>query len=30
MVKDEGDSSAISECCKGKRQNAYKFKWKYK
>ena len=29
LGKDK-DSSAISECCKGKRQNAYKFKWKYK
>ena len=24
------DSSAIGECCKGKKQTAYKFKWKYK
>jgi group I intron endonuclease len=29
LGKDK-DSSAISECCKEKRQNAYKFKWKYK
>ena len=29
LGKDK-DSSAISECCKGKRQNAYKFKWTYK
>lgn len=29
LGKDK-DSSAISECCKGKRQNAYKFKWNYK
>ena len=24
------DSSAIGECCKGKKQTVYKFKWKYK
>jgi group I intron endonuclease len=29
LGKDK-DSSAISECCRKKRQNAYKFKWKYK
>jgi group I intron endonuclease len=24
------DSSSIGECCKGKKQTAYKYKWKYK
>jgi group I intron endonuclease len=29
LGKDK-NSSAINECCKGKKQTAYKFKWKYK
>ena len=29
LGKDK-DSSSIGECCKGKKQTAYKFKWKYK
>jgi group I intron endonuclease len=30
FLEKNKDSSAITECCKGKRKTAYKFKWTYK